>query len=166
MSRDSVHDRSAAGGDPPGEGAQADESVELPRQVSEVAAHAAELLGLGKFVHDYLDTIYLRLEEFDRSAQAPGFDDDQMFLKEGLPLAHGVIHVGSRRDALADSRRWVAAEWKEHPDPDLVLTTLILIHLTERVWEAYRDSVARRRQTQRILGRVCRISRAFSGPPG
>ncbi|HEX2203270.1 MAG TPA: hypothetical protein VHG91_08230 [Longimicrobium sp.] len=125
-------------------------SSAIEPEVRKLAREAVAKLGVGQFIEDNLKQIRKKLEEFDeyveQTSVKPGSEGEMTFLALGLPIAHGVIHVGSNRGALASATTWLEKELKaqsgrkrrvRNPDPTASLAVLVFIHAVDRCHEVY-----------------------------
>ena len=137
----------------------------LPDRASEAGVQAVTLLEVSDFIAQYLDSLFQRLEEFDRSAESAPMDADMMFLAMSLRIANSVIQIASDRVALERTIRWVSEWWEgSHPDPGSILAVLTLVYISDRIWERHREDPEKREMARRIRQRMHRLRGAQEEP--
>jgi hypothetical protein len=102
------------------------------------ASLAVDKLRLGDFIRDNAAMIRPKIESADAVVTGSPYDNDAIFLAKTLPIANGVIHIGSDRVALKEAMAWLRSQWKDpQPDAMTVLSALTLIHIAVQAKREY-----------------------------
>lgn len=129
-------------------------------QILHRAAMAVDKLRLGDFIRDNAAMIRPKIESADAVVTGSLYDNDAIFLAKALPIANGVIHIGSDRFALKEAMAWLRNQWKDpQPDAMTVLSALTLIHIAVQAKSEYeRANEAEKLATwSRIVQRVTNL---------
>lgn len=147
-----------------------------PGTIGDYVRSAVEILGVEKFIKRNIRQFGDKLEKFHEYAEERG-DGDMIFMALSLPIATGVIHVGSNRGALSKAIEWVGTlpgpdqggkkgkreEDDNKPDPFSILSVLVLIAIVEegrnlklkreqkKVWQGIHQRIAKLRHEAQQL---------------
>ena len=142
--------------DNPTEGRQAGEGISV-EEIERIAEEAVEKLEVANAIHLERKALFSRIEECDKFASGAPVNPDMMFLALSLPIANGLIHFATSRQALKEARDWVRNNWRdqEHePDPVSTLAALTLIYIVEQGYKEYKRDRERKETWKRIKERV------------
>jgi hypothetical protein len=101
-----------------------------PPRLLQAANEAIDKLEIRAFIEEKKETLFERLLEAHKNAEAAPVDAAMMFIVLSFPIASSVIHLASNRDALAKARTWAGRIWRK-ADPVPILSTLTLVHLVQ-----------------------------------
>jgi hypothetical protein len=121
---------------------------ECVKKMLQSAKDAVDRLGLTDFIKDNKAAIYRQLEDFTHVTKGPiGLDPNAAFVAQTLPLASGVIHVGSSRTNFDKAALWVQNQ-SAHAQPNSVLPTLVLLYIVHQGWQDARDTHDEKKKAQ------------------
>jgi hypothetical protein len=110
----------------------------MPLREFETAQKAVEKLGLIEFINAHKTLIDEKIRACDAhvmASEATGDTfGDMTFIATCLPLAAGIVHVGSELKLFQDAQNWVREDL-ELPDSTSVLSALTLLYLVQKGWE-------------------------------
>ena len=110
------------------------------KSISEAAENVVNTLEIEKFITEQWEKIDKKLRECDEYAKvAAPFGGDMIFISMAIPLANGVIHVGSTREKLEETTKYIQQEWQKaslahDPERIPVISALTLIYLITKGW--------------------------------
>jgi hypothetical protein len=126
-----------------------------PREFS-TAREAVDQLGLIDFIKAHKALIYEKIKECDKrveDAKKEGkgeFYGDMTFIATCLPLAAGIVHVGSTLDKFKEAQNSLG-KGLGLLDPTSVLSALTLLYLVQTGWENNKEDETWKRIRQRVV---------------
>jgi hypothetical protein len=128
----------------------------MPLPEFKKAETAVGQLGLTTFIEDHWNLIQEKMRKCDEEVNAAKDKGqafgDMTFIATCLPLAAGIVHVGSTLDAFKNAQKEVR-EGVNLPDSTSVLSALVLVYLVQTGHDKNPGDAA----WDRIYGRVKRF---------
>ena len=143
-----------------------DRTQPSPAQVQPYVEKAVRVLGVHDFITSSIAHFGPKLESFHTYAKTAPGNGDMIFMALSLPIANGVIHVGSDGDSLKRAKTWIQrATVGQNPDPFSILSVLVLIAIAQEGRRRHADSAEEKAIWEEIAERMENLARGVPVQP-
>ena len=143
-----------------GRGRRREDRAPSPAQVQPFVDKAVRLLGVQDFITNSIAHFGPKLESFHTYAKTAPGNGDMIFMALSLPIANGVIHVGSDGDSLKRAKTWIQrATTGRNPDPFSILSVLVLIAIAQEGRRRHSTSLKEKATWEEIAMRMENLAR-------
>jgi hypothetical protein len=132
--------------------------AEPPVVLEQIAAEAADIVGITRVMKRLSDKLFDQIEECERFAEAAEpLDANAIFIALSLPIANSLIHYATSEERLNRAQLWLRENWpNQQSDPISALASLVLMYVVSEGWKQFRKDAARKAIWSRIRRRVAR----------
>jgi hypothetical protein len=139
----------------------------MPNSEFETAKETVKNLELVDFIQSHKPLIYEKIRDCEERVSREPAHGDMTFIATCLPIAAGIIHMGTKLDSFKKAQEKLSAQLRL-PDSTSVLSALTLLYVVHTAWEDNKgDPVWERihNRVQRFLGGELSMKKGAASVP-